>query len=278
MESIKTKSLPIVLTIGGSDSSGGAGIQADLKTFHHWCVFGTTAVTLVTAQNTGGIWNSELLSEEMVRRQIEVVVDDFAVSAVKTGALGSKTTVQVVADTIQKHSLKNIVVDPVMLSKGGDLLIDTNAVELLKEVLVPCARIITPNIREAEILTGKQIKGAGGMPDLARELLELGSAAVVLKGANLEGEEAVDIFYDGIDCIRLGTPKVETRNTHGTGCTLSAAITARLAHGDDLIDAVHKAKHYVYESLNTGFNLGSGQGPINHWGLQCLDAPNDDAA
>ena len=255
----------IALTIAGSDSGGGAGIQADLKTFHHFGVYGTSALTLVTAQNTMGVWDVQLLRPELVAKQIEVVAGDFEVRAVKTGALGSEELIEVVAASIGEHAIPNLVVDPVMISKHGDSLMAKGAVDVLRTQLFPRAALVTPNLHEAAVLLGGPVDSEAQMQDAARAVCDLGAAAVLVKGGQLPGEDAVDLFYDGAEFVRLAATRIDTPHTHGTGCTYSAAITAFLARGETLTDAVHLAKDFIARAIASAPGLGHGHGPVDHW-------------
>ncbi len=255
----------IALTIAGSDSGGGAGIQADLKTFHHLGVYGTSALTLITAQNTLGVRELHLLRPELVAKQIEVVAGDFEVSAAKTGALGSQELIEAVAAGVAEHAIPNLVVDPVMISKHGDPLLPKEAVDALKGQLFPNAALVTPNLHEAAALLGDAVENEDQMRDAACAVRDLGAAAVLVKGGQLRGEEAVDLFYDGAEFVRLVAPRIDTPHTHGTGCTYSAAITALLARGETLVDAVRQAKDFISRAIASAPGLGHGRGPVNHW-------------
>ena len=255
----------IALTIAGSDSGGGAGIQADLKTFHHFGVYGTSALTLITAQNTVGVREVHLLRPELVATQIEVVAGDFELCAAKTGALGSEELIEAVAAGVAEHAIPNLVVDPVMISKHGDPLLPKGAVDALKRQLFPNAALVTPNLHEAAALLGDAVENEDQMRDAARAVRDLGAAAVLVKGGQLRGEEAVDLFYDGAEFVRLAAPRIDTPHTHGTGCTYSAAITALLARGETLVDAVRQAKDFISRAIASAPGLGHGRGPVNHW-------------
>jgi hydroxymethylpyrimidine/phosphomethylpyrimidine kinase len=255
----------IALTIAGSDSGGGAGIQADLKTFHHFGVYGTSALTLITAQNTLGVRELYLLGPELVAMQIEVVTGDFEVRAAKTGALGSEELIEAVATGVEEHAIPNLVVDPVMISKHGDPLLPKGAVDALKRRLFSRAALVTPNLREAAELLGGPVESEEQMQDAARAVCDLGAAAVLVKGGQLPGEEAVDLFYDGAAFVRLAAPRIDTPHTHGTGCTYSAAITALLARGETLVDAVRQAKDFISRAIANAPGLGHGHGPVDHW-------------
>ena len=255
----------IALTIAGSDSGGGAGIQADLKTFHHFGVYGTSALTLITAQNTLGVREVQLLRPELVAKQIEAVAGDFELCAAKTGALGSEEIIEAVAASVSEHAIPNLVVDPVMISKHGDRLLAKGAVDALQHLLLPRAALITPNLHEAAKLLGRPVESEDQMRDAARSVHDLGAAAVLVKGGQLPGEEAVDLFYDGAEFVRLAAPRIDTPHTHGTGCTYSAAITALLARGETLVDAVRQAKDFISRAIASAPGLGHGHGPVDHW-------------
>ncbi|MDM7324638.1 MAG: bifunctional hydroxymethylpyrimidine kinase/phosphomethylpyrimidine kinase [Thermus sp.] len=254
----------VALTIAGSDSGGGAGIQADLKTFSRFGVYGTSALTLVTAQNTLGVQRVELLPPDLVYRQIQSVAEDFPIHAAKTGALGSAAIVEAVAQALEGYGIGPLVVDPVMVAKGGDPLLAPEAVQALKERLFPLATLITPNRLEAEALLGRPIPTLADAEEAAKDLLLLGPKAVLLKGGHLPGEEAVDLLatQEGLQAFRA--PRIPTQNTHGTGCTLSAAIAALLALGKPLEEAVAEAKAYLTRALARAPGLGHGHGPLNH--------------
>lgn len=256
---------PVALTIAGSDSGGGAGIQADLKTFHHFGVYGTSALTLITAQNTVGVREVHLLPPELVAAQIEAVAGDFELRAAKTGALGSEELIEAVATGAAEHAIPNLVVDPVMISKHGDPLLPKGAVDTLERRLFPLAALVTPNLREAAELLGAPVENEDRMRDAARAVCDLGAAAVLVKGGHLPGEEAVDLFYDGAEFLRLAAPRLDTPHTHGTGCTCSAAIAALLARGETLVDAVRQAKDFLSRAIGSAPGLGRGHGPVNHW-------------
>lgn len=253
------------LTIAGSDSGGGAGIQADLKTFMAFGVYGMSAVTALTAQNTVGVQGIFEVSPAFVRMQIESVMADIGADAAKTGMLGSEAIVRTVAEAVREFRIPNLVVDPVMVAKGGDPLLAPDACLALRTELAPLASVLTPNIPEAEALLGRRIEGLEGMKKASRELRELGCRWVVLKGGHLEGDpEAVDILSDGEQLLLLRAPRLKTRNTHGTGCTFASAIAAGLARGRAVPDAVRRAKEYVTEAIRSGIALGRGHGPTNH--------------
>jgi hydroxymethylpyrimidine/phosphomethylpyrimidine kinase len=253
---------PVALTIAGSDSGGGAGIQADLKTFQAFDVFGTSALTAVTAQNTRGVFAVHAIPPELVAQQIDVVVDDFKPAACKTGMLATAELVRVVAASIRKHALPNYVLDPVMVATSGDRLLDRDAETSVITQLLPLATVITPNLDEASILVGFEISDEKGMEEAAHTLVEQGAAAVLLKGGHLKSHVLVDLLFDGEHLHRWQRERIDTRNTHGTGCTLSAAIAAGLAHERSLRDAVEQALDYVQRALRSAPGLGGGHGPI----------------
>jgi len=252
----------VALSVAGSDPSGGAGIQADLKTFHQFGVYGTAAITLITVQNTTGVGRVECLPPDLVAQQVRAVVDDIPPAAAKTGALGSCGIIEAVADIAAGSSFP-LVVDPVMVSKHGAALLDANAADALKSLLIPRAFLLTPNLDEAELLTGVAVRGVGGMKIAAEKLIKLGVQAVLIKGGHLSGDATDVLLYRG-EWHEFTGPRIETRHTHGTGCTYSAAITALLAKGFELSHAVRRAKEFISEAIRTAPGLGAGCGPVNH--------------
>lgn len=240
-------------------------MQADLKTFFRFGVYGASALTLVTAQNTLGVQRLELLPPELVYAQIQSVAEDLPVHAAKTGALGDAAIVEAVAEAVARFRIAPLVVDPVMVAKGGDPLLAPGAVQALKARLFPLATLITPNRLEAEALLQRPIRTLREAEEAARDLLDLGPRAVLLKGGHLEGEEAVDLLATPEGVLAFRAPRVPTRHTHGTGCTLSAAIAALLALGKPLEGAVGEAKAYLTRALETAPGLGHGHGPLNHF-------------
>ena len=255
---------PIALTVAGSDSGGGAGIQADLKTFHAFGVFGTSALTAVTAQNTLGVTAVHPIPVGIVRAQIDAVVLDLPPAALKTGMLATAELVATVAEAIRYHALKRYVLDPVMVATSGDRLLDADAEATLARELLPLAALVTPNLHEARILTGLRVETLDDMRAAARALVERGAGAALVKGGHLEGD-AVDLLWDGA-CERVWRkPRLDTRHTHGTGCTLSAAVAAGLANGLALADATDRAVRWVAKAIETAPGLGSGHGPVNHF-------------
>lgn len=257
--------IPIALTVAGSDSGGGAGIQADLKTFHRHGAYGTSAITLLTAQNTTGVARIELLAPDLVVAQIDAVAADLPVAAAKTGALGSAAIVAAVAGALARWRIAPLVVDPVMISKHGHALLDDGAVETLRRELLPLATLVTPNRPEAEALAGLRVASEGDALRAARAIAALGARAVLIKGGHAEGAEVADLLFDGESALWLRAPRIDTPHTHGTGCAYSAAITARLAHGDALADAVRTAHAWLGRAIANAPGLGHGQGPVNHW-------------
>jgi len=256
--------IPRAMTIAGSDSGGGAGIQADLKTFAALGVFGTSAITALTAQNTLAVTAVMEVAPEFVGAQIDAVVGDIGVDAAKTGMLANAAIIEVVAEKVREHRLQQLVVDPVMVAKSGAPLLRPDAVEALRRLLLPLALVVTPNLPEAETLAGRPVRTAAEMEEAARAILALGPRAVVVKGGHLqEGEEAVDLFYDGQQVHRLAAPRVHTRHTHGTGCIFSAAIAAGLAKGLEPLEAVAHAKRFVTAAIEEGLPVGGGHGPAN---------------
>ncbi len=255
------------LTIAGSDSSGGAGIQADLRTFAMYCVHGTSALTCVTAQNTVGVTQVEAIKAAMVTAQIEAVATDLKVDAVKTGMLLNRDIITAVGQQIERWNLQQLVVDPVMVSRTGAQLIDDSAIASLQDLLIPQAVIVTPNRYEAEILSGLTVNTLDELKEAAIAIHERLKINVVLaKGGGLLGSDrGKDIWYDGQEIKTLSTKIIETNNTHGTGCTLSAAICANLALGQDLWSAVVDAKHFVTNALEYSLDIGAGSGPVGHF-------------
>lgn len=256
-----------VLSIAGSDSGGGAGIQADLKTFSALGCYGMTAITAITAQNTCGVTGIHGIPPEMLQAQIDAVVQDIGVDAVKIGMLHAPEVVRVVADAIRTHQLPHVVLDPVMVATSGDRLIAEETVGVLVRELFPLAEVITPNLDEAGWLLGRKIEGIGMLDEAAQALRGLGAQAALLKGGHLPGDEVVDVLAlpDG-RCHRLASPRIATRNGHGTGCTLSSAIAAQLALGLPLVPAVEAARAYILGAIAAGADVttGRGQGPLNH--------------
>jgi hydroxymethylpyrimidine/phosphomethylpyrimidine kinase len=257
----------VALTIAGSDSGGGAGVQADLKTFAFHCVHGASALTCVTAQNTLEVTGVEAISLPMVIGQIEAVLQDFEVNAVKTGMLLNGTIIEAVAEQLQQWHLNQLVVDPVMVSRAGAKLLDQQAIDSLKQLLIPQALIVTPNRYEAQLLSEMEINTIEDMKQAARTIHQnLRARVVLVKGGGMSGSlKGVDVWFDGNEYELLRGKIVDTKNTHGTGCTLSAAIAANLALEKDLFSAVQAAKNYVTTALQHSLNLGAGNGPVGHF-------------
>ena len=252
------------LTIAGSDSGGGAGIQADLKTFHAHGVFGLSAITSVTAQNTREVRAAYDLPEEIVRAQIGAVFDDFEIDAVKTGMLSSRAIVAAVADELANRNGQPLVVDPVMISTSGFPLLEADAIQCATDRLLPLATVATPNLHEAELLSQKKINTREDAGFVARKIADLSACAVLVKGGHLKGA-AVDVLWDGKCETVFESERVHTENTHGTGCTLSSAIAANFALGYGLYDAIGRAKNYITEAIRQGLNIGKDKGPVNHF-------------
>lgn len=259
--------LRCVLTIAGSDSGGGAGIQADLKTFAALGVYGTSAVTAVTAQNTVGVTAVHVLPADMVTAQIEAVAADIPVQATKVGMLASAAVVEAVAAAIAELDLPLVVVDPVMLAKSGDRLLDDDAVAAMTGELLPRALVVTPNIPEAEVLSGVRIASLHDARRAAEQIHRRMGPAVVVKGGHASGPDVVDLLFDGVRFHEFQTPRIQTRNTHGTGCTFSSAVAAHLALGSELPDAVEAAQAYVAGAIRHALEIGRGHGPLDHFWL-----------
>ena len=255
------------MTIAGSDSGGGAGIQADLKTFHQLGVYGASAIAAITAQNTLGVTDWQAVPVTLVTAQIEAVATDLPPMATKTGMLGSAAIVEAVADSIRRFELKNYVLDPVMVATSGDLLIESDAVEAIRTRLIPLASVVTPNADEAAVIAGFAVTDLNSMREAAEAILGMGARAVLVKGGHITSGnpgEVVDLLCDG-DFTEFRHSRIDTTSTHGTGCTLSAAITANLAKDRDLADAVGAATDFVHEALRTAPGIGRGHGPLNHF-------------
>ena len=255
---------PVALTIAGSDSGGGAGVQADLKTFAAFEVYGASALTAITAQNTLGVTGIHELPVEMVRGQIDAVASDIGVDAAKIGMLSSAAIIEAVADRVQAHSIEKLVVDPVMVAKGGDRLLREDAVHALTSLLMPLALVVTPNAGEAQVLCGRPVATMEQARDAARAIHSLGCRYVVVKGGHF-GADAVDVLFDGDAFGEFPAQRIDTTSTHGTGCTFSSAIAASLARGETVESAVALAKTYVTEAIASAFPVGAGHGPLNHF-------------
>jgi len=262
---VSNRDLRAALTIAGSDSGGGAGIQADLKTFAALGVYGTSAITAVTAQNTMGVTTASPLPADLVTAQIEAVAADIVLHATKTGMLATAAIVEAVAAAIEELDLPMVVVDPAMLAKSGDRLLDEDGVKMLCAELLPLATVVTPNIPEAEALTGRRIASIDDAREAARRIHGMGPSAVIVKGGHGPGEEIVDLLFDGKRFTEFRTPRIHTRNTHGTGCTFASAVAAYLAHGHSLADATIQAQSYVVGAVRHGLAIGKGHGPLDHF-------------
>ncbi len=256
--------LPIALTIAGSDSGGGAGIQADLKTFHAFGTFGTSAITAITAQNTLGVTAIHPVPADVVAAQISAVATDLPPGACKSGMLATRELVETVARSLEEYRIANFVLDPVMVATSGARLLDADAEQSIRERLLPLATVVTPNLDEAALLVGFPVHDRASMRRAAEALVEGGAGAALVKGGHLDAPELVDILFDGTSWREWRHTRRDTRSTHGTGCTLSAAITAGLARGAELEEAVDRALEYLQEALATAPGLGAGFGPLNH--------------
>lgn len=255
---------PIALTIAGSDSGGGAGIQADLKTFHQFGVHGTSVVVAITAQNTVGVRAVHPVPEEIVRAQLAALAEDLPPAAIKSGMLATASLVTLVAGAIRDYGWRSYVLDPVMVASSGDRLLEDDAIAAMRERLIPAAALVTPNLDEAEILTQTAVRDPDSMVAAGNRLLEMGARAVLIKGGHLPGPEIVDVLVVPGIVRRFSRERIESSSTHGTGCTLSAAITAGLAQKESLERAVEDALDYVHRAMIAAPRLGAGQGPLNH--------------
>jgi hydroxymethylpyrimidine/phosphomethylpyrimidine kinase len=264
----RAMTMPIALTIAGSDSSGGAGIQADLKTFAALGVYGASVITALTAQNTNGVSGIHLVPADFVTAQMDAVFSDLDVKAVKIGMVGQLATIDAIVASLQRWSPKHIVLDPVMVATSGDRLLAADAVEALRTKLIPGASLITPNLPEAAALLGEPVAASGAaMESQGKRLLAMGCPAVLIKGGHGQGTESIDYLVSGSGVIALAAPRIATRNTHGTGCSLSSAIAAGLAKGEDMETAVRNAKPWVSAAIAAADRLGVGRGngPIHHF-------------
>ncbi len=261
-----TDAAPRALSIAGSDSGGGAGIQADLKTFAAYGVYGASAITAVTAQNTLGVVDWQAMGAELVAAQIDAVLSDIGATAVKTGMLANSEIVVAVAAQLRAHAVGKLVVDPVIAASDGHALLDEGALPALVRELLPMALVITPNIPEAEALTGRSLRSWEDVKDAAKQIVEMGARSVVIKGGHFDdAANATDLFYDGRDLRDFTAIRIATASTHGTGCTFSAAITAGLAKGLATADAVALAKSYVTLAMQHAYPVGRGNGPLHHF-------------
>lgn len=253
-----------VLTIAGSDTCGGAGIQADLKTFSAQGTYGMSVVTAVTVQNTQGVFGCQDISPDIIRGQIDAIFTDIHVSAVKIGMVSQIETIHAIADKLEQYRPQNIVVDPVMISKSGFDLMQPEAKETLIQRLLPLAYVVTPNLPEAEVITGLEIKDLPSMETAARAICAMGAKHVLIKGGHLEND-ATDLLFDGKKAISFHSGRIATKNTHGTGCTLSSCIAANLAKGSSVEEAVRIAKAYITTAIAHALEIGKGVGPTNHF-------------
>ena len=257
--------VPVALTIAGSDSGAGAGIQADLKTFAALGVYGVTVITAITAQNTRGVRAVEEIDSSVIAAQLDAVAEDFSIAALKTGMLSSAAIIETVANGLQRHRLGPLVVDPVMIAKSGDRLLREDAVDALRRRLLPLAAVVTPNIPEAEVLAGRTIHSRDDRIIAARAIMELGAHAVVIKGGHANDDPLLDLLVDKDGVHEYRAARIVTSSTHGTGCTFSAAITAGLAGGLELRQALAEAREYLSRALADAPGLGHGHGPLNHF-------------
>ena len=257
--------MPTALTIAGSDSGGGAGIQADLKTFAAHGVYGTSAIAALTAQNTQAVVGVFAIPPEFVVAQIDAVASDIVVSAAKTGMLATPAVVEAVAAALTRWAFPHVIVDPVMVAKSGDQLLAEAAVHSVRRDLIPCASVVTPNRMETEVLLGRTVRTRADARDAARRLVDLGAGAAVVKGGHFDDEEVVDLLFDGTDVHEYRHPRQQTRNTHGTGCTFAASLAANLALGCALPVAVQRTTDYVAGAIAHGLAIGYGHGPLDHF-------------
>ncbi|GFR34222.1 bifunctional hydroxymethylpyrimidine kinase/phosphomethylpyrimidine kinase [Thermobrachium celere] len=253
-----------VLTIAGSDSCGGAGIQADLKTFSAHLVYGMSVITSVTAQNTQGVTDAYDLPVEVIEKQISAIFDDIKVDAVKIGMLSSSEIISIVANSLKLHKAQNIVLDPVMISKSGFNLLKEDAVKTLINELIPICTIITPNIYEASLIVQMDIKDLEDMKIACKKIYDKGARYVLVKGGHLN-DDAIDVLFDGQDYYQFKGSRIKTKNTHGTGCTLSSAIASNLALGFDIVESIRRSKNYIQNAIENSFSIGMGVGPVDHF-------------
>ena len=251
-----------ILTVAGSDSGGGAGIQADLKVITVLGSYGMSVITALTAQNTIGVQGVFAVPTEFIEQQMDSVLSDIGADAAKTGMLASSGIVEIVAAGIKRYKVRPLVIDPVMVAKSGDSLLSEDTRQTLKTVLLPLATVVTPNLPEAEVLCGHPVKNMDDMRAAAKRIIDMGPDNVVIKGGHLEGR-AVDLLYDGVSFETFDAPRLDQHNTHGTGCTFSAALATFLADGDGITEAVGKAKEFITRAIAQGLDIGSGHGPTN---------------
>jgi len=265
-DALRPSRIPIALTIAGSDSGGGAGIQADLKTFAALGVYGMSVLTAITAQNTVAVTAVHELPTDLIAAQIDAVISDIGTDVVKTGMLGSAEIIRTVAGKIHEHGLDRLVVDPVMVAKSGDWLLREDAVEALRRELIPLALVVTPNLPEAEVIVGHSVATLDEMRAAAREIVALGARAALVKGGHLAGDP-IDVLFDGERVVELPARRIQTPNTHGTGCTYASAIAAYLARGESVEAAVASAKVYLTAAIERAYPIGHGRGhgPVHHF-------------
>lgn len=254
----------VALTIAGSDSGGGAGVQADLKTFAAFGVFGTSVITALTAQNTVGVRAIAAVEASFVGAQFDAVAEDLEIKAAKTGMLARRAVIEIVADRIRAHRIVNLVVDPVIVAASGDVLMEADAIAAMRDLMLPLARIVTPNVREAEVLTGMRIDDANAVREAAQRITAMGARAALIKGGRRGGPDSIDVLHDGRAIREFRARRVPVTRAHGTGCTLSAAIAASFALGLAIDDAVDVAKRYVTRALESAARIGHGATPLNH--------------
>jgi hydroxymethylpyrimidine/phosphomethylpyrimidine kinase len=258
-------SQPVVLTIAGSDSGAGAGIQADLKTFAALGVYGVSVITAITAQNTLGVRAVQEIDVDVIAAQLDALAEDFSIASLKTGMLSSAAIIETVVAGLKRHALRPLVVDPVMIAKSGDRLLREDAVDTLRRTLLPLAHVVTPNIPEAEVLAGRTIRTPADRVAAGRAIMELGAHAVVIKGGHSDDDPIVDLLVDREGVHEFRAARITTASTHGTGCTYSSAIAAGLGRGKDLATAVGEARVYLSSALAQAPGLGHGHGPLNHF-------------
>lgn len=258
--------LPTALTVAGSDCSGGAGVQADLKTFSANGVFGMSVITSVVAENTSRVISVQNITPQMISDQFDAVFEDIKVNAVKVGMLSDETRMEIVAQKLKEYSPEYVVIDPVMIAKGGHALMEQSAMDTLKKLIIPLSFVLTPNIPEAEAVTGMKICNTEDMKKAAGIIYGLGAKNVIIKGGHLDGDnESSDVLFDGSDFYYFTSKRINTKNTHGTGCTFSSAIAANLAKGRSVYDSVSEAKKYVQTAIEHSLDIGKGHGPTNHF-------------
>jgi hydroxymethylpyrimidine/phosphomethylpyrimidine kinase len=268
----RLSTVPVALTIAGSDSGGGAGIQADLKTFEAFGVWGASAITGVTAQNTLGVQDAMVMPASLVEAQIDSVATDLGVSAAKTGMLGDAAVIRAVSQAVSRHEISPLVVDPVLVTSHGEMLLEKTAVAVLCDLLLPICALVTPNLPEAEAIVGHPVEGLDGMIRAAEEIARFGPRGVLVKGGHLVGGDSTDVLWIDGDLHVLEGPRIPGRNSHGTGCTLSAAVCAQLALGAGVVEACSSAKAFVTAAIVGGLDIGSGVGPVNPgWSRRSAD-------